>query len=75
MSEDPFCITDAKDLTLLCRYLVEDNQEEFLIFDEERHNNVTVVKSIIKKLIGKFELFTENEIKEIRAELEKVCPI
>ena len=53
----------------MCRYLVEDNQEEFIIFDEERHNDFTVIKSIIKKLIGKYELFTENEIELIRAEL------
>jgi hypothetical protein len=54
----PFEVTEVDDLTLLCRYLVEDNQEEFIIYDEDRQNDVTVVRSIIKKLIGRYELFS-----------------
>lgn len=58
-------------VTLLARYLVEDNQEDFLIYDEERFNDVTIVKSVLKKLIGKYQLFEREELINIKFSISK----
>ena len=56
----------------MTRYLVEDNYDDYVIYDEDRYNELHIVKCIFKKLIGKYELFTEEESYRTLEELSKV---
>ncbi|KAM3133249.1 hypothetical protein pb186bvf_014677 [Paramecium bursaria] len=71
LSKWPFNLTDRNEVLLISRYLVEDNQDDYVIFDESRNNNVAVVKSIIKKIIGKYTLYQQDEEKQIIASIKK----
>ncbi len=46
---------------LLARYLIEDNNEEYIIFDEYRISEIDPVKNIFKKFIGPYELLTPEK--------------
>ena len=60
-SRPPFSIQNEEDSILLARYLVEENQEDWVIFDENRANSVKIVKSVFKNLIKSYELFSKDE--------------
>ncbi|KRX00182.1 hypothetical protein PPERSA_10681 [Pseudocohnilembus persalinus] len=61
IKEDPFCIQDSRQALLLARYLVEDNKEDKIIFDEEMAVNLPTVRSRFRYLIGEFKLFSAQE--------------
>lgn len=50
---------------LVARYLIEDNNKDMIILDLNATNSVVIVKSIFKKLIGKYEIFTKEEEDEL----------
>ena len=54
---EPFSIGQEDDAILLARYLIEDNNEENIIFDIHRSCEDRIILDIIKKLIGKYDLF------------------
>lgn len=56
LKSEPFNLTNESSALLIARYLVEDNQDDFIMFDVNRSNNVRMVKDVFKKLIGKYEL-------------------
>ena len=43
---------DPEAALLVARYVIESNDEENLIFDENTTNDIQVVESILKKMIG-----------------------
>ena len=49
---DPINLIDKDEVIKLSRYLVEDNNEDFLIYDINNSNNVEIIRSIFKNLIG-----------------------
>jgi hypothetical protein len=55
---------------LLARYLVEDNTEEFITYDEFISADRNIIKSVFKKLVGRYTLFQDDEIKVVRKELQ-----
>jgi hypothetical protein len=55
---------------LIARYLVEDNQEDFIAYDEQLSNEVEIVRCVIKKLIGRYDLFEPTEEEQIRSQLQ-----
>lgn len=44
---------------MLARYLIEDCNEEFVYCDEANENKREIVKSIIKSLVGNYNLADE----------------
>jgi len=56
----------------LARFLIEDNNYEYLELDLENFNDIAVVKSIFKTLIGQYSLMEEEEEKRIKAKTQKV---
>jgi hypothetical protein len=52
--------------------MVEDNSEEYVLYDENQVNDVCIIKSVLKKLIGKYSLFTETEENQIKTDLASV---
>lgn len=45
----------------LGRYLVEDNKEDKIVFDEERMGQKEVIKSLFKKVIGNYRMLNQTE--------------
>lgn len=52
--------------------MIEDNSEDKILFDENRTNDITVVKTVFKNLIGKYNVFTIQEELILYAEISKV---
>ncbi len=52
----PFLMPETPDLVLLSRYLVEDNEEAFVLVDMDRSQSIECIRSIFKTLIGPYSL-------------------
>ncbi|CAD8147620.1 unnamed protein product [Paramecium pentaurelia] len=56
----PFCMQQQKQALLLARYLIEDNTQPYVEFTPLQTNDNCVIKSVLKNIIGKYQLF-DNE--------------
>jgi hypothetical protein len=56
----------------LARYLIEDNNEEHVIFDIHRSCDDRISLDIIKKLIGRYELFESSTNEAILTQMKEV---
>ncbi|CAD8082922.1 unnamed protein product [Paramecium sonneborni] len=70
--QEPFKIQSYEQRKLIARYLVEDNYEDYIVYDALRSNDTSIVLSIFKQLIGKYELFQKEEIFKIENELKQI---
>ena len=69
---DPFGVSNPEEATILARYLVEDIDDEYFHYDENLTNNVSIIKSIMKKLVGNLPNFSENKKKILANEIYEV---
>ena len=53
----------------MARYLIEDNTEDTVEFNENKKNSVTIIKSVLKNMIGKYTLFTLDEKAILKKEI------
>jgi len=72
LKNDPFNMSNEDDITLVARYVVEDNEEEYLFYDENAKNDLTVVRSILKKLMGNLPLWDHETIKQMHEDIVDV---
>lgn len=56
----------------MARYLIEDNYEEFVDFDEDLTLSIVVVKSILRNLLGAYKVYSEEETQELRTKIKEV---
>eukprot|EP01016_Furgasonia_blochmanni_P001091 TRINITY_DN10394_c0_g1_i4.p1 TRINITY_DN10394_c0_g1~~TRINITY_DN10394_c0_g1_i4.p1 ORF type:complete len:325 (-),score=72.68 TRINITY_DN10394_c0_g1_i4:39-1013(-) len=72
---NPFRIRDEDKLLLVSRYLVEDNQEDYVMLDEEKTLEIGIVKSVFKNLLGNYTILDEHSedalFQEITTVLQK----
>ncbi|CAK59118.1 unnamed protein product (macronuclear) [Paramecium tetraurelia] len=61
----PFNIQDDKQALLLARYLIEDNSQQFVDFTPFQVNNICIIKSVLKNVIGKYTLINEEQYQQI----------
>lgn len=61
----PFSIKGHSDALLFARYLIEDNQEDFLMLDLDRSSHYRVIRSIFKNAIGNILIISEEEEKSM----------
>ena len=54
----------------MARYLIEDNDEELIDYDENLTLNVIVVRSILRNLLGAYEIYSEEQTLKIREEIK-----
>ena len=45
---------------LIARYLVEDNNEDFVELDLDKTESIARVISVFKKMVSDYELYTEE---------------
>lgn len=53
------------DARLFSRYLTEDNSEEYIYFDGEKSQDIEIIKSVMRKAVGRFEAIGKEEEEEI----------
>lgn len=70
-AREPFSL-DSQDAKLLARYLTEDNTDEYIYFDAERVQEIEIVKSVIRKVIGRYDIFDEEEFIKVKQETNNV---
>ncbi|CAD8069493.1 unnamed protein product [Paramecium sonneborni] len=71
LHKPPFEIHDHQQIKLLSRYLVEDNSEDFLIYDQDRTNQTSIIKSVMKKIVGKYEILSNEEEQSIQQSIQQ----
>ncbi|CAD8195219.1 unnamed protein product [Paramecium octaurelia] len=65
LSAYPFNIQDSKQALLLARYLIEDNSQQFVDYRPSQVNDICVIKSVLKNVIGKYTLMNEEQQQQI----------
>lgn len=57
---------------MLSRYLIEDNDEPMVEFNEELSLSIHVVKSILRNILGSYTIYNEEEAERIREQIRDV---
>lgn len=70
--QEPFCVEVEKDAIKLARYLIEDEQTERIIFDERTTNELRVLISIMRNLLGNYVLLSPKMVDDIQRHLVTV---
>jgi hypothetical protein len=71
----PINLSNEQDIEKLARYLIEDNHEDIVEYDEQLTSNIAVVKSVLRTLLGAYTIYTENETKQLREKITEVNSI
>ena len=71
-SSEPFNVKNEKNLLLVSRYLIENNEEDHVILDFNRSCETLIIKSRFKKLIGIYSLLNIDEEKSIYERISTV---
>ncbi|CAD8146891.1 unnamed protein product [Paramecium octaurelia] len=58
LQREPFLLIDEDSALLVARYLTEDNSQEFVVYNDQLAQSTTIVRSILQKLVGNFEIMT-----------------
>lgn len=53
LQREPFLLLDEDSALLVARFLCEDNNEEFVIYNDQLAQSLTIVRSVLQKLVGK----------------------
>jgi NADH:ubiquinone oxidoreductase subunit H len=71
LQEHPFNLKE-EEATLVSRYIVEDSANEYVYWDEENEINRNIAKSIIRALIGDYELPDMVRVKDEWGKLKSI---
>lgn len=58
----------SKSVELLARYIIEDNYDEKLNYNENSTSPTIIVRSILKKLIGVYKVYFDDDIERLNLE-------
>jgi len=72
LSHEPFGIKEENSTTLMARYIIEPNEEDYLLYDVNRAQDLPIVKSVFRKLIGSYTLLNEEEENGLSNELAEI---
>ncbi|KAL4456141.1 hypothetical protein ABPG74_014102 [Tetrahymena malaccensis] len=62
----PFKMTDEGQILTLSRYLIEDNNQDWVTFDPNQRNSISVVKSVLRHLLENYNIVSQQqEIKDM----------
>lgn len=57
---------------MIARYLVEDNEDDYVMFDPNRSESIVRVTCIFKKLVNNYSLYTEEQDITLRKDVAYV---
>lgn len=66
LMQAPFNMRNEEGAVLLARYLVEDQQDQFVYYDPEQRNDCLVVRSIFEQVVPRYRIPTPEESERIR---------
>ncbi|CAD8210177.1 unnamed protein product [Paramecium pentaurelia] len=72
LSAEPFMMVDEKERLLVARYLIEDNTQDYVLHNLLNSNSITIIKSVFKQLLGKYQLFSKQEKQNIEQQLKDI---
>ncbi|CAD8121289.1 unnamed protein product [Paramecium sonneborni] len=72
LSAEPFMMVEEKERILVARYLIEDNTEDYILFNQLNSNSVSIIKSVLKQLLGKYQLFSKQEKQNLEQQLKSI---
>lgn len=61
LKQEPFSVSDLESNLLLARYLVEDNDNDYVKFNYQAHINIDVIKSRFKTIVGPIKVYSNEE--------------
>ena len=61
-----------EEVILTARYLIEDNANEYLLYDENTKNDLHIVRSILKKLLGTLPPWDEHKNFKLNDEISDI---
>jgi len=73
LTSEPFYMQNQEDIELVARYLVEENKQAYLYFDENIEGDLVIVRSILKKLIGPLPHWNKNESQNLLETISDIC--
>ena len=56
---------NQENFELVARYLVEENKQEYLYFDDSVEGDLVIVRSILKKLIGPIPHWNKHQTQNL----------
>jgi FtsZ-binding cell division protein ZapB len=62
---EPFRMTEEGQALLVARYMIEDNSSEYVVLDRDKRAEVSVLRSVLKNFLGRYELLTGSEEQKI----------
>ena len=72
LESEPFVVKEVDKRVLLARYLIEDNSLDYVFFDNNLKASVAVIRSVLKKTLGSYKLFTEKEKRTFHSEISSL---
>lgn len=68
----PFTMESYEECRLVARYMIEDNDEIMVEYDENVSNSLPVIRSILKNFLCNYKILSDMEKKEAVNRLAKV---
>ncbi|CAD8126572.1 unnamed protein product [Paramecium sonneborni] len=72
LSKEPFMMDNEKEKLLVARYLVEDNTQDQVMHSLKNSNSISIIQSVLKQLLGKYQLFSFSEKTNIEQNLKQI---
>lgn len=72
LKEKPFEVQSERDREFLARYMIEDNSEDKIIYDERLSAPVATVKSVFRTVLGAYEILAPEVEREVSARLRRI---
>ena len=60
LAQEPFGIKDQANALLIARYLIEPNEDDYILLDISRSEELSVLKSVFKKFVNDYKLINER---------------
>lgn len=64
LAQHPFSFKDPRKIKLISRYLVEDNDDDYVKYDPNAKQSNPIIISIFRKLTGRYTIFSNEEEQE-----------
>jgi hypothetical protein len=72
LKKEPFVLKNKDSGRLLARFLIEDNDKDYIIFDKNVVNSLQMVKSIFRNVVGNYKVLTKAEMTKIHKNITSV---
>jgi hypothetical protein len=72
LKKEPFVLKNKDSGRLLARFLIEDNDKDYIIFDKNVVNSLQMVKSIFRNVVGNYKVLTKPEMTKIHKNITSV---